>query len=174
MKTTRIISILLSAVAVLSFASLAGCGDEQSEATPQGNYVSEGQNVSSVNNNAVQATTVSQPSVDENSFPENYQEIEKNVYSAITSKKSTEDGKTTGSDTLKILAESENKLSPEVEKKVKAEIISAVNSQVKEVEVTDVEIGTAEGDETMGLLTVTFKYKETGGIDKKIYNIPLG
>lgn len=172
MKTTRIISILLSAVAVLSFASLAGCGDEQSEATPQGNYVSEGQNVS-VNNNAVQATTVSQPSVDENSFPENYQEIEKNVYSAITSKKSTEDGKTTGSDTLKILAESENKLSPEVEKKVKAEIISAVNSQVKEVEVTDVEIGTAEGDETMGLMTVTFKYKETGGVDKKIYNMPL-
>lgn len=172
MKTSKILSILLCMAVVLSFASLAGCGDEQSEATPQGNYVSEGQNAS-VNNNAVQATTVSQPSVDENSFPENFEEIEGDVYFAIASKKRTEDGKTTGSDTLKILAESEDKLAPEVEKKVKAEIISAVNSQVKEVEVTDVEIGTADGDATMGLLTVTFKYKETGGVDKKIYNIPL-
>ena len=68
MKTTRIISILLSAVAVLSFASLAGCGDDQSTA-PQVNYVSDGEDVSV--NNISQATTVSQPSVDKNSFPEN-------------------------------------------------------------------------------------------------------
>ena len=172
MKTTRIISILLSAVAVLSFASLAGCGDEQSEATPQGNYVSEGQNVS-VNNNAVQATTVSQPSVDENSFPENFAEIENNVYFAIASKKRTEDGKTTGSDTLKIIAENGNKMTADVEEKVEKEIVSAVESQVKEVKIVDVELGTAQTDSTMGLMTVTFKYKETGGVDKKIYNIPL-
>ena len=157
---------------VLSFASLAGCGDEQSEATPQGNYVSEGQNAS-VNNNAVQATTVSQPSVDENSFPENFEEIEGDVYLAIASKKRTEDGKTTGSDTLKILAENGNKMTSAVEEKVQKEITSAVESQVKDVEIVDVELGTAEGDATMGLLTVTFKYKETGGVDKKIYNIPL-
>lgn len=172
MKSSKIISVLLSLVFVLSFASLAGCGDDPAPA-PQGNYVSDGEDVS-VNNNVAQATTVSQPSVDENSFPENYQELENDVYFAVASKKRTEDGKTTGSDTLKILAESENKLSPDVEKKVKDEITSAVNSQVKEVKVTNVELGTAEGDETMGLLTVTFKYKETGGIDKKIYNIPLG
>ena len=172
MKTTRIISILLSAVAVLSFASLAGCGDEQSEATPQGNYVSEGQNVS-VNNNAVQATTVSQPSVDENSFPENFAEIENNVYFAIASKKRTEDGNTTCSDTLKIIAENGNKMTADVEEKVEKEIVSAVESQVKEVKIVDVELGTAQTDSTMGLMTVTFKYKETGGLDKKIYNIPL-
>lgn len=171
MKSKKIISVLLSLVFVLSFASLTGCDDDPATA-PQGNYVSDGEEVS-VNNNVAQATTVSQPSVDENSFPENYQEIENNVYFAVAGRKRTEDGKTTGSDTLKILAESENKLSPDVEKKVKDEIISAVNSQVKEVEVTDVELGTAEGDSTMGLLTITFKYKETGGVDKKIYNIPL-
>lgn len=172
MKSSKIISVLLSLVFVLSFASLAGCDDDPAPAQ-QGNYVSDGEDVS-VNNNIAQATTVSQPSVDENSFPENYQELENDVYFAVASRKRTEDGKTTGSDTLKILAESEDKLAPEVEKKVKAEVTSAVNSQVKEVEVTDVEIGTAEGDATMGLLTITFKYKETGGIDKKIYNIPLG
>ena len=172
MKTSKILSILLCMAVVLSFASLAGCGDEQSEATPQGNYVSEGQNAS-VNNNAVQATTVSQPSVDENSFPENFEEIEGDVYLAIASKKRTEDGKTTGSDTLKILAENGNKMTSAVEEKVQKEITSAVESQVKDVEIVDVELGTAEGDATMGLLTVTFKYKETGGVDKKIYNIPL-
>ena len=115
MKTTRIISILLSAVAVLSFASLAGCGDDQSTA-PQVNYVSDGEDVSV--NNVAQATTVSQPSVDENSFPENFAEIENNVYFAIASKKRTEDGKTTGSDTLKIIAENGNKMTADVEEKV--------------------------------------------------------
>lgn len=170
MKTTRIISILLSAVAVLSFASLAGCGDDQSTA-PQVNYVSDGEDASV--NNVAQATTVSQPSVDENSFPENFAEIENNVYFAIASKKRTEDGKTTGSDTLKIIAENGNKMTSDVEEKVEKEIVSAVESQVKEVEIVDVELGTAETDSTMGLMTVTFKYKETGGLDKKIYNIPL-
>lgn len=170
MKTTRIISILLSAVAVLSFASLAGCGDDQSTA-PQVNYVSDGEDVSV--NNVAQATTVSQPSVDENSFPENFAEIENNVYFAIASKKRTEDGKTTGSDTLKIIAENGNKMTSDVEEKVEKEIVSAVESQVKEVEIVDVELGTAQNDSTMGLMTVTFKYKETGGVDKKIYNIPL-
>ena len=170
MKTTRIISILLSAVAVLSFASLAGCGDDQSTA-PQVNYVSDGEDASV--NNVAQATTVSQPSVDENSFPENFAEIENNVYFAIASKKRTEDGKTTGSDTLKIIAENGNKMTADVEEKVEKEIVSAVESQVKEVEIVDVELGTAQTDSTMGLMTVTFKYKETGGVDKKIYNIPL-
>ena len=170
MKTTRIISILLSAVAVLSFASLAGCGDDQSTA-PQVNYVSDGEDASV--NNVAQATTVSQPSVDENSFPENFAEIENNVYFAIASKKRTEDGKTTGSDTLKIIAENGNKMTSDVEEKVEKEIVSAVESQVKEVEIVDVELGTAQTDSTMGLMTVTFKYKETGGLDKKIYNIPL-
>ena len=170
MKTTRIISILLSAVAVLSFASLAGCGDDQSTA-PQVNYVSDGEDVSV--NNVAQATTVSQPSVDENSFPENFAEIENNVYFAIASKKRTEDGKTTGSDTLKIIAENGNKMTSDVEEKVEKEIVSAVENQVKEVEIVDVELGTAQNDSTMGLMTVTFKYKETGGVDKKIYNIPL-
>ena len=170
MKTTRIISILLSAVAVLSFASLAGCGDDQSTA-PQVNYVSDGEDVSV--NNVAQATTVSQPSVDENSFPENFAEIENNVYFAIASKKRTEDGKTTGSDTLKIIAENGNKMTSDVEEKVEKEIVSAVENQVKEVEIVDVELGTAQNDSTMGLMTVTFKYKETGGLDKKIYNIPL-
>ena len=170
MKTTRIISILLSAVAVLSFASLAGCGDDQSTA-PQVNYVSDGEDASV--NNVAQATTVSQPSVDENSFPENFAEIENNVYFAIASKKRTEDGKTTGSDTLKIIAENGNKMTSDVEEKVEKEIVSAVESQVKEVEIVDVELGTAQNDSTMGLMTVTFKYKETGGVDKKIYNIPL-
>ena len=170
MKPTRIISILLSAVAVLSFASLAGCGDDQSTA-PQVNYVSDGEDVSV--NNVAQATTVSQPSVDENSFPENFAEIENNVYFAIASKKRTEDGKTTGSDTLKIIAENGNKMTSDVEEKVEKEIVSAVENQVKEVEIVDVELGTAQNDSTMGLMTVTFKYKETGGLDKKIYNIPL-
>lgn len=170
MKTTRIISILLSAVAVLSFASLAGCGDDQSTA-PQVNYVSDGEDASV--NNVAQATTVSQPSVDENSFPKNFAEIENNVYFAIASKKRTEDGKTTGSDTLKIIAENGNKMTSDVEEKVEKEIVSAVESQVKEVEIVDVELGTAQNDSTMGLMTVTFKYKETGGVDKKIYNIPL-
>ncbi|MGN1126324.1 MAG: hypothetical protein ACI4RI_02690 [Ruminococcus sp.] len=171
MKSSKIISILLSIVFVLSLASLAGCGDDQS-ATPQVNYVSDGEDVS-VNNNGAQATTVSQPSVDENSFPENFEEIENEVYLAIASRKRTEDGKTTGSDALKILAENDNKMTPDVEKKIKKEVTSAVESQVKEVEIVDVELGTAEGDATMGLMTVTFKYKETGGVDKKIYNIPL-
>lgn len=170
MKTTKIISILLSAVVVLSFSSLAGCGDDQSTA-PQVNYVSDGEDVSV--NNVAQATTVSQPSVDESSFPENFAEIENNVYFAIASKKRTEDGKTTGSDTLKIIAENGNKMTSDVEEKVEKEIVSAVESQVKEVEIVDVELGTAETDSTMGLMTVTFKYKETGGVDKKIYNIPL-
>ena len=168
MKTTRIISILLSAVAVLSFASLAGCGDDQSTA-PQVNYVSDGEDASV--NNVAQATTVSQPSVDENSFPENFAEIENNVYFAIASKKRTEDGKTTGSDTLKIIAENGNKMTSDVEEKVEKEIVSAVESQVKEVEIVDVELGTAQNDSTMGLMTVTFKYKETGGLDKKFYAI---
>ncbi|MGN0459546.1 MAG: hypothetical protein ACI4HL_01385 [Ruminococcus sp.] len=172
MKLSKVVSVLLSIVFVLSLASLAGCGDDQSATTPQGNYVSDGEDVS-VNNNVAQATTVSQPSVDENSFPENFEEIENEVYLAIASRKRTEDGKTTGSDTLKILAENDNQMTSDVEKKVKKEVISAVESQVEEVEITNVELGTAEGDSTMGLMTVTFKYKETGGVDKKIYNIPL-
>ena len=57
MKSSKIISVLLSLVFVLSFASLAGCGDDPAPA-PQGNYVSDGEDVS-VNNNVAQATTVS-------------------------------------------------------------------------------------------------------------------
>ena len=117
--------------------------------------------------------TVSQPQVDTDKFPTNYETIEQKVYFVIASPKTTKDGKTTGSDALKIMSTANGKVTDQLNAKLKKEITTAVNNQVDSVNCTDAHIDEDPNNSKMGLLTVTFTYKSTGGEDKKIFSMSL-
>ena len=53
------------------------------------------------------------------------------------------------------------------------QLLTAVNNQVDSVKCTDAHIEEDPNNSKMGLLTVTFTYKSTGGEDKKIFNMSL-
>lgn len=166
----KILAISLCLVAFTTMMLFAGCNDEDNSSSAKGAYVSEGD---TVQQNNVENATVSQPQVDTDKFPTNYETIEQKVYFVIASPKTTKDGKTTGSDALKIMSTANGKVTDELNKKLNKEITSAVNEQIDTVNCTDAHIEEDPNNSKMGLLTVTFTYKSTGGEDKKIFNMSL-
>lgn len=168
----KILALALCLVAFTSMMLFAGCSDDTASST-SGNYVSEGDTVQQNTNGNQENATVSQPQVDTDKFPSNYETIEQKVYFVIASPKTTKDGKTTGSDALKIMSSANGKVTDELNQKLKKEITSAVNAQVDSVKCTDAHIEEDPNNSKMGLLTITFTYKSTGGEDKKIFNMSL-
>ena len=65
------------------------------------------------------------------------------------------------------------KVTDQLNAKLKKEITTAVNNQVDSVNCTDAHIDEDPNNSKMGLLTVTFTYKSTGGEDKKIFSMSL-
>lgn len=168
----KILALSLCLVAFTTMMLFAGCNDEDNSSSAQGAYVSEGDTVQQ-NTDNVENATVSQPQVDTDKFPTNYETIEQKVYFVIASPKTTKDGKTTGSDALKIMSTANGKVTVQLNAKLKKEITTAVNNQVDSVKCTDAHIEEDPNNSKMGLLTVTFTYKSTGGEDKKIFNMSL-
>ncbi|MBQ9674045.1 MAG: hypothetical protein IJV39_05420 [Ruminococcus sp.] len=170
MKLKKFTAMAMFAV-VFGTVMLAGCGNNDNSTT-SGSYVDE--QAETVTNAEPKGEIVSQPVVDESKFPKNYLDIEDAVYDAISCPKKTDDnGKTIGSDVLVIVSQSGGKVTDELKKKIHDEVISSVNAQVDEVECTEAQFDVSSTDSTMGLLTVTFNYKENGATDIKIYNLPL-
>lgn len=167
----RTLVIVLCAVTCLSMFIVAGCSDDNNNEV-NGVFVTGDATVQPNTNDDANAT-VSQPQVDVDSFPDNYEKLEQKVYFVIASPKTTENKKTTGSDALKIISSSQGKITDELNKELKDEIISCVNDQVDAVTCTDVNLEQSPNNDKMGLLTVTFTYKSTGGEDKKIFNVSL-
>lgn len=168
----RTLVIVLCAVTCLSMFIVAGCSDDNANNEVNGTFVTGDATVQPNTNDNADAT-ISQPQVDVNSFPDNYEKLEQKVYFVIASPKSTDNKKTTGSDALKIISSSKGKITDELNKELKEEIISCVNDQVDAVNCTDVNLEQNPNNDNMGLLTVTFTYKSTGGEDKKIFNVSL-
>lgn len=168
----KILALSLCLVAFTTMMLFAGCNDEDNSSSAQGAYVSDGDTVQQ-NTDDVENATVSQPQVDTDKFPTNYETIEQKVYFVIASPKTTKDGKTTGSDALKIMSTANGKVTDQLNAKLKKEITTAVNNQVNSVKCTDAHIEEDPNNSKMGLLTVTFTYKSTGGEDKKIFNMSL-
>lgn len=168
----KILALSLCLVAFTTMMLFAGCNDEDNSSSARGAYVSEGDTVQQ-NTDNVENATVSQPQVDTNKFPKDYEDIEQKVYFVIASPKTTKDGKTTGSDALKIMSTANGKVTDELNKKLNKEITSAVNEQIDTVNCTDAHIEEDPNNSKMGLLTVTFTYKSTGGEDKKIFSMSL-
>jgi hypothetical protein len=139
-----------------------GCSDDSTKST--GQYVE-----SSVSGD----TTVSQPSVNESDFPDNYVDLEQQVYKVIATQKTTKDSVTTGCNFMKMVAENKDNFTDEVKEKMKNEIVDAVTQQVEGVTCNDAQITVSQTDSDMAYLTVTFTYDETNAQDSKIYNIPV-
>ena len=165
----KILALSLCLVAFSTMMLFAGCNDEDKPSSTQGTY---GDTIQQ-NTDNVENATVSQPQVDTDKFPTNYETIEQKVYFVIASPKTTKDGKTTGSDALKIMSTANGKVTDQLNAKLKKEITTAVNNQVDSVNCTDAHIDEDPNNSKMGLLTVTFTYKSTGGEDKKIFSMSL-
>lgn len=185
MKKKRILAFGI-AVIMCSFGLFAtGCDDE--DQVSSGTYI-DGSTTSqkgidenadmnadtTQNNMDIKHTTVSQPYVNTDDFPDNYLELEKAVYNAMALPKSTRNGKTTGSDTIKLISSHKGKIDKKLQNDVKKEIVNAVNEQVPGVNCTNATLTVSENDPNMGLITIYFIYDETGGSDVKIFNIGLG
>jgi hypothetical protein len=160
--TKGIISTIASLMIVFTALAFVGCGNNSSSSSSE--YTTK----------EVQDATVAQPSVDESNFPENYVELENDVYTVVSSAKTTQDDETTGCDFLKIVAESKGDITEEVSKNIKDEVVSAVTEQVDGVTCNDATFEISATNESMGYLTVTFTYDETNAQDSKIYNVPVG
>ena len=170
----KILALSLCLVAFSTMMLFAGCNDEDNSSSTQGTYVSEGdtiqQNTALCNKGKSCRYSCKKGS---DKFPTNYETIEQKVYFVIASPKTTKDGKTTGSDALKIMSTANGKVTDQLNAKLKKEITTAVNNQVDSVNCTDAHIDEDPNNSKMGLLTVTFTYKSTGREDKKIFSMSL-
>lgn len=151
MKLKRILIITLC-ILTFSSLSLTGCTSQ---------------------NNDTEDTTAESFTMDNSIYPENYGEIQEQIFSIIGSPKEKKDGKTVGSNCMRLINKYDDFESPELLKEIKKEAITEVNNQVKGVDCTDVKLVINPKDKTDGLFYIYFTYVETGYEDMKIYHFDL-
>ncbi|MCH5202479.1 MAG: hypothetical protein J1F17_04650 [Oscillospiraceae bacterium] len=171
MKFNKLIVFVIALITIL-LMTFAGCSNPN---PPQnGQYINENEQVTINANNAEMQTTVSQPQMNTENFPSNYTSVQSRVYKAAATAKRTIDGKTTGSDMLKILDKNDGVVTDKVKKEIEKEIKACVNEQVKEVTCSGVELSVSESNSNLGYITISFTYNETGAKDINIYTVSLG
>ncbi len=160
---------VLSVCVLLIGGVLAGCDRKKADTAPTGEYITD----NTVTVTAPKGEIVSQPTVNKADFPENYPELSAAVFEVVSTPTRKKNGKTVGCEVLNMIAESKGDITDEVKKAISKEVISKVSKQVEDVECIDADFSISPNDPDMGLLTVTFVYLTTGGVDSKIYNFPI-
>lgn len=169
----KVLAAFLCVATLVCLFCVTGCSSSSTKIST-GSYISDNESVAPQLDQNVEDATVAQPQVDKSNFPSNYAELESDVYNVVATKKRTKGNKTTGSDFLKIVYESKGVIDDDLQEIIKKEVTGAVTEQVDGVTCMDAVLSVDENNENMAYLTVTFTYDETGAMDSKIYNVPIG